>query len=1257
MDGLSCAANVFAAVELTASVVKICARFITEVKNARDDIIALQRSVAGLGEILRQLKEVLESSGRSRSFVSSSLIESLNDCLLDLGTLNRRIDPKNHKGIMRKFGIRAMKWPLQRPEVEKMVTNLERYKSSFILSIQVDQTGILTKLARDTESTLEHLRVGKLPMARGAEFDSYMDQHEDVCLSGTRIELLRQATEWASSSEGTCIFWLNGMAGTGKSTISRTLARSFKEAKILGASFFFKRGEGDRANASKLFSTITRQLVVRIPQLIPEIEKTLEGEPDIAGKSLKEQFNKLILRPILSLQLSELPSSEFSNLPLVIMLDALDECARDEDIRVILRLLPTFQDSTTIKLRVFLTSRPELPIRMGISQIPSLAHQDVALHEIAEPVVQHDISLFLTQQLWAIRKDRDLSEDWPGESAIKSLVELSAPLFIFAATACRILADPMWDPEDTLTKLLAYQKTDSELDGIPRFDDMSHFDKTYLPVLDGLLEGQSQKQTKQLIHEFHEVVGAIMTLECPLSVASLARLLAIPEKQIFRTLGSLHSVLRVPTDSTQLVRLFHLSFRDFLLDPETKEKTRFWIDEGKVHQRLFARCLETCGALRKNICGREDDTKRQDIERQVIDQCLPPDASYSCHYWAYHLLHIQGLPAATEDSLASVDLFLRQHCLHWMEAMRILGLSSEMIDIIDRLQSLPSVQKSVELCGLLHDAKRFALKTAPIANDMTLQLYSSGLLFAPKESVLRRNFIKELPNHGSVHSVAISFDGDYLASGSGDETIKIWDLLTGTLNLCLEGHSGRVHSVAFSSNEYLASGSSDNTVRVWIADTGSLHLTLKGHSDWVNSVAFSPDGQLLASGSDDETIKLWNASTGSLQQTLQGHSARIRSVAFSSSGLLASGSDDGTVKLWDPKTGVVRRTLVAHSDWVKCVAFSANGRFLASSSYDKSVVVWDSSTGDLLQTLNGHSEWVNSVSFSPDGRTLASCSKDKTIRIWNPYTGDLQGVFDGHSGSVLSVVFSSCGQFLASGGYDKTTRLWDSAMKTKEQKPPSAHSEYVHSISFSPDGGTLAAGSRDTTVRLWDSATGTVKHTLSGHSLAVRVVIFSPNGLLLASGSYDKTIRIWDSSTGILQQVLEGHSSRVRSLAFSPDSKLLASISNDETLFLWDLASGIAIKQIVIETWQKTNLTISTDDCHLSHKLELIHIQSWFKSHAWSSKDSNIRVEDEQCILLQDRKAIWLPSEYRPSCSTAKGNILAMGHPSGRVTFTRFNVL
>ena len=140
MDGLSCAANVFAAVELTASVVKICARFITEVKNARDDIITLQRSVADLGGILRQLKEFLESSDRSRSFVSASLIESLNDCLLDLGTLNRRIDPKNHKGIMRKFGIRAMKWPLQRPEVEKMVTNLERYKSSFILSIQVDQT-------------------------------------------------------------------------------------------------------------------------------------------------------------------------------------------------------------------------------------------------------------------------------------------------------------------------------------------------------------------------------------------------------------------------------------------------------------------------------------------------------------------------------------------------------------------------------------------------------------------------------------------------------------------------------------------------------------------------------------------------------------------------------------------------------------------------------------------------------------------------------------------------------------------------------------------------------------------------------------------------------------------------------------------------------------------------------------------------------------------------------------------------------------
>jgi hypothetical protein len=126
-------------------------------------------------------------------------------------------------------------------------------------------------------------------VAKGAAFDSYENQH-DECLPGTRAELLCEIKEWAESLHGKCIFWLNGMAGTGKSTISRTVARILKENKLLGASFFFKRGEKDRGNAKSLFPTLIEQLVIRIPQLIPDIQNSVKEDPNISEKAVKEQF-------------------------------------------------------------------------------------------------------------------------------------------------------------------------------------------------------------------------------------------------------------------------------------------------------------------------------------------------------------------------------------------------------------------------------------------------------------------------------------------------------------------------------------------------------------------------------------------------------------------------------------------------------------------------------------------------------------------------------------------------------------------------------------------------------------------------------------------------------------------------------------------------------------------------------------------------------------------------------------------------------
>ncbi|WP_013324439.1 serine/threonine-protein kinase [Gloeothece verrucosa] len=286
---------------------------------------------------------------------------------------------------------------------------------------------------------------------------------------------------------------------------------------------------------------------------------------------------------------------------------------------------------------------------------------------------------------------------------------------------------------------------------------------------------------------------------------------------------------------------------------------------------------------------------------------------------------------------------------------------------------------------------------------------------------------KTLTGHSSwVISVAISPDGQTLVSGSGDQTIHIWDLATGQLKRTLTGHSDYVNSVAISPDgQTLVSGSDDKTIKIWDLATGQLKRTLTGHSDYVNSVAISPDGQTLVSGSDDKTIKIWDLATGQLKRTLTGHSNEVYPVAISPDGqTLVSGSDDKTIKIWDLATGQLKRTLTGHSDAVISVAISPDGQTLVSGSDDKTIKIWDLATGQLKRTLTGHSDAVISVAISPDGQTLVSGSDDKTIKIWDLATGQLKRTLTGHSNWVLSVAISPDGQTLVSGSYDKTIKIW-----------------------------------------------------------------------------------------------------------------------------------------------------------------------------------------------------------------------------------------
>ncbi|MDT7687691.1 MAG: hypothetical protein QOE46_450 [Acidobacteriota bacterium] len=460
-----------------------------------------------------------------------------------------------------------------------------------------------------------------------------------------------------------------------------------------------------------------------------------------------------------------------------------------------------------------------------------------------------------------------------------------------------------------------------------------------------------------------------------------------------------------------------------------------------------------------------------------------------------------------------------------------------------------------------------------------------------------------------VDAIAFGPDSRLVASGSADNTVRLWETETGRELRRLAGHTLYVRAVAFDpGGRLLASGSADGSVRVWDVATGAEVKTLRGVGG-VISLAFSPDGRALAAGTMEKTIKLFDTAAWTEPLSLTGHQNQVTSLAFSPDGrTLASGAKDGAVKLWDARSSRELRTLTGHTGLVKSVAFSPDGRLLASASFDGTVKVWKTNEGIETRTLHdfdkavavaftsdsrsllaaagdrsvrvfdaatwaevrkssgdGASEGVEAPSevaaFSPDGKFVATSNGDKAVRLRDLSTTGGARVFESYSSGVYATAFSPDRRWFATGNKDKTIRVWEVSTGRKV-RTLAGHTGWVTSIAFSPDSRWLASASLSGAVKLWENETGREALSLEGHTEGVNAVAFSPDGKQLATASGDKTIKLWDTATGHMLRTLEGHTAEANAVAFSPDGHMLATGGADNFVKLWDAATGQPVREL-----------------------------------------------------------------------------------------------
>ena len=499
-------------------------------------------------------------------------------------------------------------------------------------------------------------------------------------MKGTRTAVLDKIQQWTRDFDKLPIYWLNGLAGTGKSTIAQTIAeRTFADGQ-LGASFFCSRDFEDRSDLQLIFPTLAVQLARKYPAFRSTFIPLVQSDPDVAYDSLYNQLDKLIVQPLRKSAIST-----------VIVIDALDECKDEEPASAILSILGRLVSELT-EVKFFLTGRPEPRIQTGF-RLPLLVRvTDIfVLHEVESNQVDSDIELFFQNSFSELAHRRPGLDDWPTKSQLDLLCERAAGFFVYAVATVKFIDDRNIDPRKRLDLLLQLP-TFTHYEGGTKFKANTTLDSLYTSILQEAF-GDVRPED---IPKVHSVLGAVILATNPLSPSSISILLGFDIQDIILPLSSVHSLLILHEDINHPVQPFHKSFPDFITNPVRCTNQRFHIPPNR-NLEILVNCLVLMNqTLEKNLCHLPEGVKNSEVDnlQERTEKYINHALQYACQSWHKHL--VNGPTANRNEITSALRHFLEKKFLCWLEVLSVLGA------VRNAVFALQVAVKWLEVCWILH---------------------------------------------------------------------------------------------------------------------------------------------------------------------------------------------------------------------------------------------------------------------------------------------------------------------------------------------------------------------------------------------------------------------------------------------------------------------------------------------------------------------------------------------------------------------------